>query len=196
MLFRRESRLLSTERVEMRLLDRFDYQAWRELRQKNHNFLHKWEPKRYDDQLSLQSFKDRVRWSQMSFKARTAVPMVLVRKSDKALMGAITLDNIRFGPSQSATLGYWLGEEFTGQGYMTEAIKHLVTYAFTDLDISRIEAATLEENEASQRILIRSGFRYEGVAQSYLQINGRWRRHKLYANLRRDRLGETESGVY
>jgi ribosomal-protein-alanine N-acetyltransferase len=43
-------------------------------------------------------------------------------------------------------------------------------------------------------VLEKCGFKYEGVAQSYLQIAGRWRNHVLYANLRNDRRGRTEVG--
>jgi ribosomal-protein-alanine N-acetyltransferase len=63
----------------------------------------------------------------------------------------------------------------------------VVEHAFTALELSRIEAACLPENAASRALLDRTGFRYEGVAESYLQINGRWRDHVLYANLRADR---------
>jgi ribosomal-protein-alanine N-acetyltransferase len=108
-------------------------------------------------------------------------------------MGAITLDNIRRGPAQSAQVGYWIGPDFARQGYMTEALTGLVQYAFTKLDLGRIEAACLPENAASRALLDRTGFRYEGVAQSYLQINGRWRNHVLYANLRSDRRGQAEA---
>ena len=60
--------------------------------------------------------------------------------------------------------------------------------------MSRIEAACLPDNAASRGVLERAGFKYEGVAQSYLQINGRWRTHVLYANLRHDRRGRTDAG--
>ena len=76
---------------------------------------------------------------------------------------------------------------------MSEAIQSVVHYAFRSLDLSRIEAACLPENVASRGVLERAGFKYEGVAQSYLQINGRWRGHVLYANLRSDRRGRTET---
>ena len=115
-------------------------------------------------------------------------------------MGAITLDNIRRGPSQSAQVGYWIGPEFARQGFMREALTAVVHHAFGMLDISRIEAACLPENAASRGLLERAGFKYEGVAQSYLQINGRWRNHVLYASLRRDRRGRARprglSGVH
>ena len=59
-------------------------------------------------------------------------------------------------------------------------------------DISRLQAGCLPENVASRALLEKSGFEYEGVAQSYLQIAGRWRNHVLYANLRSDRRGHVE----
>ena len=122
------------------------------------------------------------------------MPLFILREEDDALLGGITLDNIRRGPSQSATLGYWIGADYARQGYMSEAIKALVAYSFSKLDLSRIEAATLPQNKPSRGVLEKSGFKYEGVAQSYLQINGRWRTHVLYANLRHDRRGRTDAG--
>ena len=110
------------------------------------------------------------------------------------LLGAITLDNIRRGPAMAGTLGYWIGEPFARQGFMREALMAVVHHAFTRLDLSRLEAACLPENAASRGLLESAGFKYEGVAQSYLQINGRWRNHVLYANLRSDRRGRAEAG--
>jgi ribosomal-protein-alanine N-acetyltransferase len=77
---------------------------------------------------------------------------------------------------------------------MREAITAVVHHAFTSLDLSRIEAGCLPENTPSRRLLETCGYKYEGVAQSYLQINGRWRNHVLYANLRHDRRGKTDVG--
>ena len=56
------------------------------------------------------------------------------------------------------------------------------------------QAACLPENQASRSLLESCGYKYEGVAQSYLQIAGRWRTHVLYANLRGDRRGERSRG--
>ena len=94
----------------------------------------------------------------------------------------------------AGTLGYWSGQPFARQGYMREAIGSVVHYAYGKLDLSRIEAACLPENAASRGLLEKSGFKYEGVAQSYLQIDGRWRTHVLYAALRHDRRGRTQVG--
>ena len=153
------------------------------------DFLVPWEPKWAADHLSRKAFTNRVYWAQRSIASGSAVPLFLLRRDDQALLGAITLDNIARGPAQSATLGYWIGQAYARKGYMTEAIGGVVHYAFTAMDLSRIQAACLPENAASRGLLERCGFKYEGVAQSYLQINGRWRNHVLYSNLRDDRRG-------
>jgi ribosomal-protein-alanine N-acetyltransferase len=171
-----------------------DYRAWRNLRDASREHLTPWEPSWAEDHLTRKAFTNRVYWAQRSVSAGTAVPLFLIRRADDMLMGAITLDNIRRGPAQAGTLGYWTGQAFARQGYMREAIGALVHHAFTRLDLSRIEAACLPENVASRGLLESSGFKYEGVAQSYLQIDGRWRTHVLYASLRGDRRGKTGAG--
>ena len=95
-------------------------------------------------------------------------------------------------PSNAGTLGYWLGKEHTGKGFMREAVLTIIDFSFNELNISRLEAATLPENRSSRGLLERVGFKYEGVGQSYLQINGRWRNHVLYGLLRNDRRGRVK----
>ena len=185
---------LETQRMTLRLPVHGDFRAWAALRLDSEEFLTAWEPKWAADHLSRKAFTNRVYWAQRSINYGNAVPLFLVRRSDDALLGAITLDNIRRGPAQAGTTGYWVGEPFARNGYMKEAIEAVVHYAFHTLDLSRVEAGCLPENAPSRRLLEQSGFKYEGVAQSYLQINGRWRNHVLYANLRSDRRGKTDAG--
>lgn len=185
---------LETERLTLRPPQHSDFRAWIALRQDSRAFLTPWEPTWAPDHLTRKSFTNRVYWAQRSINNGTAVPLFLVRRSDDVLVGAITLDHIRRGPAQAGTTGYWTGESFARQGYMREAIGAVVHYAFTTLDLSRIEAGCLPENAASRALLETCGYKYEGVAQSYLQINGRWRNHVLYANLRHDRRGKTDIG--
>lgn len=145
--------------------------------------------------MSRKAFTNRVYWAQRAITQGTALPLFLIRREDQALIGAITLDNIRRGPAQAGTLGYWVACAAARQGFMREAIEATTHYAFNTLDLSRLEAACLPENKASRGVLEKSGFKYEGVAQSYLQIDGRWRNHVLYANLRGDRRGRTDIGL-
>ncbi|NCO86404.1 MAG: GNAT family N-acetyltransferase [Rhodobacterales bacterium] len=194
MLLTRRKVRLDTERLILRPPLHGDYRAWAALRRDSAAFLTPWEPTWAEDHLSRKSFTNRVYWAQRSIAAGSAVPLFLIRRSDDGLLGAITLDNIRRGPAQAGTTGYWIGQPFARQGYMREAVTALVHYAFTTLDLSRIEAGCLPENTPSRRLLEQCGYKYEGVAQSYLQINGRWRNHVLYANLRHDRRGRTDAG--
>ncbi len=185
---------VETERMTLRLPQHADWRAWAGLREASAAHLTPWEPVWAHDHLSRKAFTNRVYWAMRAESQGTALPLLMFRREDQALLGAITLDNIRRGPVQAGTLGYWIGAPYARHGYMREAIKALVHHAFVILDLSRIEAACLPENAASRGVLEKSGFKYEGVAQSYLQINGRWRNHVLYANLRSDRRGRTDVG--
>lgn len=185
---------IETERMTLRLPQHGDFRAWTGLREQSAPFLTPWEPVWTADHLSRKAFTNRIYWANRSTSQGTALPLLLTRREDGALLGAITLDNIRRGPSQAGTLGYWMGQAHARQGYMREAILSVVHHAFTVMDLSRIEAACLPENAASRGVLEKCGFKYEGVAQSYLQIAGRWRNHVLYANLRGDRRGRTDVG--
>lgn len=186
---------LPTERCTLRLPEMGDHLAWVEQRQVSAQFLKEWEPVWSPDHFSKRAFQNRVYWANKTFANQNGLPLFIIRNQDQQLLGAITLDNIRRGPAQSGTLGYWIGRDFARYGYMSEAIKAVVAYSFAKLDLSRIEAATLPENTPSRGLLEKSGFKYEGVAQSYLQIAGRWRTHVLYANLRNDRRGKTAAGI-
>ena len=194
MLQRRRKVRIETERMTLRPPQHSDFRAWTALRSVSRDFLTPWEPSWAPDHLSRKAFTNRVYWAQRSIGTDAAVPLFLIRREDEELLGAITLDNVRRGPAQAGTLGYWIGQPHTRLGYMQEAIVALVHHAFETMDLSRIEAACLPENNASRGVLEKCGFKYEGVAQSYLQINGRWRNHVLYANLRSDRRGKTGIG--
>jgi ribosomal-protein-alanine N-acetyltransferase len=185
---------VETERMTLRLPEHGDWRQWSEVREASAEFLIKWEPVWSNGHLTRRAFTNRVYWAQRAEAQGQALPMLLIRREDQQLLGALTLDNIRRGPSQTGTFGYWIGEPFARQGYMREALLALTHHAFTRMDLSRLEAACLPENVASRGVLEKCGFKYEGVAQSYLQINGRWRNHVLYANLRSDRRGRTDVG--
>jgi RimJ/RimL family protein N-acetyltransferase len=80
-----------------------------------------------------------------------------IRNSDGILVGSINLapDNHNFG---SCEIGYYLGREFQGHGYMTRAVKALEDYAFDALGYREIRAVVREGNEASSKVLLRCGY--------------------------------------
>ena len=164
-----------------------DFADWAKLRRESADFLKPWEPTWSRDHLTIRSFRNRVVWADRSIRQGEAVPLLLSLRDTGALVGGITLSNIRRQPAETATIGYWVGQHHAGQGYMTEALDAVRQYAFQTLGLSRLEAGCLPENTASRRLLERAGFHFVGTAPGYLQIAGRWRDHMLYADLRADR---------
>lgn len=185
---------IETERLILRPPHHNDFRQWVKLRTDSRSFLSPWDPVWSAEHLTRKNFTNRVYWAQRAVSNGNGCPLFLIRKTDQVLIGAVTLDNIRRGPAQAGTLGYWTGQAYARQGYMREAVDNVVLHAFRKLDLSRVEAACLPENQPSRRLLESCGFKYEGVAQSYLQIAGRWRTHVLYAAIRHDRRGKTEAG--
>lgn len=191
--FRRPAPLvIETRRLTLRLPEMSDHAAWVAIRRDGVDFLRPWEPSWSTDHFTRRAFRNRVYWAQRAREEGRALAFFLVRREDTRLVGALTLDNIRRGPAQSAQVGYWIGPEFARQGFMSEALSAAMSYAFATLDLSRIEAACLPGNVASRGLLEGAGFRYEGTAEKYLQIDGRWRDHVLYAVLRADRRASGE----
>ena len=88
--------------------------------------------------------------------------------------------------SQTATLGYWVGEPYARRGYTTEAVALVLGYAFGELELHRVEASCLPNNAASRGVLDKLGFTREGLARGYLRIEGAWRDHDIYAMLKED----------
>jgi len=82
---------------------------------------------------------------------------------------------------QNAYMGYFVGRDHNGRGLATEAVELVVAHGFDDLALHRIQAAVMLDNPASMRVLTKAGFRREGVARRYLQIDGRWVDHVLFA---------------
>lgn len=165
---------------------RRDYKNWSHLREKSRDFLIPWEPTWPLDAHSRTAY--RLRLTRYKHEKRKGIghTFFVFRRSDATLVGGLSLIHIRRGVSQSGNLGYWMGEAYAGQGYMTEAVGCLVNYAFDTLALHRIEAACLLDNTASIRVLKKSGFHEEGIARRYLEINGAWRDHRLFAILRED----------
>jgi ribosomal-protein-alanine N-acetyltransferase len=170
----------------LRMPQMSDYPAWAELRAKSRLHLVPWEPTWAPDELSRSSYKLRLRHYDKELREQTGFAFFLIRQHDRALVGGITLSNLRRGVTQSATLGYWVGASFAGRGYMTAGVKAVCGFAFDALRLHRVEAACLVGNAASVRVLEKCGFSREGLARRYLKINGAWQDHILFARLSDD----------
>jgi [ribosomal protein S5]-alanine N-acetyltransferase len=166
-------------RTQLRAPSVDDFQQWRNLRNISQNFLTPWEPTWRDDELLLSSFRKRISHYSKLAHDDQAYPF-FIWSNDDTLLGAITISNLRRGVAQMATLGYWIGEPFIRQGFMTDALQATIGFSKKELDLHRLEAACLPRNTASVQLLQGAGFVREGHAASYLKINDQWEDHILW----------------
>ncbi|MBD0708116.1 MULTISPECIES: GNAT family N-acetyltransferase [unclassified Streptomyces] len=102
------------------------------------------------------------------------------------VVGAAILSGIVLGPLRSASLGYWVDEEHTGRGLATALTEEVCRAAREELGLHRVEAGTLLDNHASQRVLAKCGFERIGTAPRCLHIDGAWRDHHLFQRILHD----------
>jgi ribosomal-protein-alanine N-acetyltransferase len=174
---------LTGEGVRLRPAKWADYAEWSALRQVSRAFLQPWEPSWGDDDLTRAAFRRRLASYQRDIDAGTAFPFFVFREEDGALVGGVTLSNVRRGVAQMGALGYWVGVTHARRGYTLAGVKAVCRFAFQQLGLHRVEAACLPQNEASARLLLKAGFEEEGFAKAYLKIDGDWRDHRLFGLL-------------
>jgi ribosomal-protein-alanine N-acetyltransferase len=163
-----------------------DYKEWAQLRSQSRAFLEPWEPRWARDELTRSAYRARIRFYYRDARQDHGYAFFVFRSSDERLMGGMTLSNVRRGVSQSCSLGYWIGQPYARQGYMTKAVQAASWFVFNILRLNRLEAACLPQNTASAGLLVKTGFQYEGLARRYLKINGVWQDHWLFARLNSD----------
>jgi [ribosomal protein S5]-alanine N-acetyltransferase len=105
---------------------------------------------------------------------------------DGAIAGTINLFGIVRESLQSGVIGYWVDGARNGRGLATGAVGELLAFAFGELDLHRVEAATLVDNVSSQRVLRKNGFEKIGLARRYLRIDDEWRDFLLFQRLADD----------
>jgi [ribosomal protein S5]-alanine N-acetyltransferase len=172
---------LSGVRVLLRAPISSDYGDWTKLRRESRNFLEPWEPSWARDELERAAYRERLsRYARERRDGSGHIYFIFLAQSGQ-LIGGITLGHIKRGVAQSGVIGYWMGEKFAGQGYMSEAVDVIKRHAFGPLALHRLEAACIPDNERSVRLLKKAGFELEGRFRSYLKINGRWRDHLLFS---------------
>lgn len=118
------------------------------------------------------------------YRAGTILPLVL--EVDGRLVGQLNLSGISHGSLSSASIGYWIAEEFAGQGHTPVAVSLAADYGFGRLGLHRIEICIRPENAASLRVVEKLGFRYEGLRRRYIHIDGDWRDHVCFALVREE----------
>lgn len=175
--------IFETQRCFVRAPEEADFAGWTELRAISKDFLQPYEPRWPLDELTRASYRRRMRRYTQDARDKTGFAFFVFDRTTDDLMGGLTISNIRYGVSQSCSLGYWMGTPFAQLGYMSEVLPAIMPFLFGELGLHRIEAACLPHNEASMGLLKRVGFQEEGLARAYLKIDGQWRDHRLFAKI-------------
>jgi ribosomal-protein-alanine N-acetyltransferase len=162
-----------------------DFEAWARLRGESREFLVPWEPVWPEDDLTRAAFRRRLQRYENDRQSDLGYSFFVFNDRGE-IVGGLTLNNVRRGVAQAASLGYWVGAPHARKGYMSAALAALTPFAHGALRLKRIEAACLPHNEASVRLLEKSGFIREGRARNYLCIAGEWQDHLLFARLASD----------
>jgi len=86
----------------------------------------------------------------------------VILKSSQKIVGCSSLV---IDTNAEAELGYWIGVDFWGNGYATEATKRIIEFGFNDLDLKKILARVLSRNPASGNVLLKAGFEHCGTSE-------------------------------
>lgn len=171
---------LQCARLYMQPPQRRDYKAWVQMRERSRDHLQPFEPLWAPEAHTRAMWRLRLGAWCRSWRAGRGYAFFIWQVETNALLGGITLSNVRRGAVQTASVGYWLDVNATGRGFMREAVIRIIAFARDELALARLEASTLPENTRSRRLLVDCGFAEEGEAKAYLQIAGDRRDHVLY----------------
>lgn len=166
--------------LRLRPIELSDQEPWLRLRAANVEWLQPWEatvPPGAEARPA--SFRDLVQRLRRAARAGTALPFVI--EVDGCLAGQVTVSNIVRGSAQFASLGYWIGQEFAGHGYVPRAVALVVDHCFVVAGLHRIEVCVRPENTNSLRVVEKLGLHQVGFAPAFLHIDGQWRDHRIHA---------------
>ncbi|MCM8711961.1 GNAT family N-acetyltransferase [Clostridium sp. SYSU_GA19001] len=172
------SLILKGQNIELRLLTPENANDILEYYKRNREYLKPFEPARDESFYTLELQKRDIIENYKQFLNGTSVNLGIF-KNDK-FIGKIRVSNIVMGIFKNAFVGYSIDKNEQGKGYMKEALRLTIKYAFEELGLHRIEATTLVDNIKSQAVLLGCGFKEIGVSEKYLFINGEWRDHKIF----------------
>ena len=172
--------VLTADRISLRPIRLRDAAAWREVRQRNRDWLSKWDATSPLGMADVPpTFAAMVRALRSEARAGRTLPWVITY--DGELVGQLTIGGIAYGSLRSAHAGYWVAQEVAGHGIAPTALAMGIDYCFRHLGLHRIEVNIRPENAASRRVVEKLGLRYEGLRDRYLHIDGDWRDHVSYA---------------
>ncbi len=169
--------ILHTERLDLSLLSPADARRVLDFITRNREFLTPTEPDRSLPYYTLEGVRSMLSHERRDADAGRLYRFWITRSCSSTIIGSVLLSCITYGASHSSCIAYRLDQDCQGMGYMTEALREVIRFAFEDLHLHRIEANIMPRNTRSISIAKRLGFLIEGLSREYLCINGVWEDH-------------------
>ena len=164
--------------VTLRLVRQRDAKTLEALILSNREWLRPWEatnpfgPNSFD-------IKNMVKGLIRQLDDQSGLPCVIEYQGE--VVGQLNVANILYGSVSSAVIGYWVVPEVAGKGVTPTSVALIADYLFNVVGLHRAEIDIRPENIASLRVVQKLGFRYEGLKERYIHINGAWRDHFVFA---------------
>ncbi len=164
--------------VAVRALSRFDFPVLDYLLHKDRDWLEPWEA----TTPGMRTLLD-VRWlvGALVKQHRRGESLAFVILYQDKVVGQLNVSNILHGSVSSCTIGYWIARDFAGLGITPKAVGLVIDYLLGDYGLHRVEIDIKPENKASLRVVEKLGLRHEGTKQRFININGRWSDHEVFA---------------
>ncbi|RAJ62410.1 ribosomal-protein-alanine N-acetyltransferase [Streptomyces sp. Amel2xB2] len=176
--------MLTDGAITLRPIKLRDQRAWREVNQRNREWLRPWEATIPPAPPGLTppsrpSYRQMVRHLRAEAQGGRMLPFVVEYQG--RLAGQLTVAGITWGSMCSGHIGYWVDRAVAGRGVMPTAVALATDHCFRTVGLHRIEICIRPENAPSRRVVEKLGFREEGLRPRYLHIDGAWRDHLVYA---------------
>ncbi|MGI5245286.1 GNAT family N-acetyltransferase [Dactylosporangium sp. CA-139066] len=169
----------------LRPIELTDAPSLRETSLRNLDRFRRSSPRQPDSFWTPEGQRERVEKAVARNESGEAYCCVIAR--DDAVLGLVTLSTIVRGPFCSTSIGYWIDHLEEGRGIVTAAVGAACATAADDLGLHRVEASTLPDNVASQRVLTKNGFEQFGRARDYLFLDGAWQESVPFQRILHDR---------
>ncbi|NLB21532.1 MAG: GNAT family N-acetyltransferase [Clostridium sp.] len=173
---------LEGEKVSLKLASPAQAEDYLNYYRENREFLMEFEPLREPSFYTMEGQRKTLEEYYKGYLNGQAINFGIYLKGQ--LIGKVQLSNLIYGGFRSSNLGYALHKDFEGQGLMKDALREVISYAFEDLDLHRLEASTLLHNERSQKLLLHLGFEKIGLNPKFLFIHGKWEDHYSFCLIR------------
>lgn len=174
---------LETARLVLRAPRSVDVPELRRMLRKNSAYLRPWLPAPQPgvDPTSIAEISKTVARYRGAWRRDEAYNFLIEPAGESRIIGRISLTHVARGVWQNAHVGYFIDESEQGKGFTAEALDRLVTFSFETLLLHRVQAAIMPRNARSVRVVEKTRFRKEGMAERFLKIAGKWEDHLIFA---------------